>query len=282
MRTRSVPVCAGALAALLAWALSGSPAGAVAPRAGPGTLHEFHFRLTGGAVVPPVNTDGFGSCTVTLDDATGAYTVTGDFGCLRGQVGDVHFHGPAPVGQEAPIIAGFAETGGSSGTFSDTGTLDPQQVQDMLGGLVYVQLHSTFALQGELRGQVVPCPPAGSTIRNGSGSNPVLLTSSTTPVLNSPWSADLDCTGYAPSFAFLFFYARPWSGTFIEPGEILVRNAGKRLLRVSMPHAGDVVSFQAQVPDDLGLCGLAAYGQAVIFGSPGPQLTNALDLVFGL
>lgn len=246
--------------------------------------HVFQFRLEGSQVVPPVGTDGSGSCTVTLDDVTGTYSVTGNYTCLRGDVTAVHFHGPAGVGQEAGVITLLPDAGGTAGTFSKTGTLDSQVVQDMLNGLVYVQPHSQFKLTGELRGQVVPCATAGVSTRNGRGVNPVVLSSSSAPFMNSSWSADVDCTGHVPSVALLCGYARPASGPDIGAGEILVRTAGKRLFRIfrmTSPHAGDVVSFNTMIPGDTALCGLSCHVPAVILGSPGPQLTNALELVIG-
>ena len=67
------------------------------------TVHTFHFRLEGSQVAPPVNTDGTGWCTVTLDDVTGDVTVTGEFACLNGNITGVHIHGPAARGQSAGI-----------------------------------------------------------------------------------------------------------------------------------------------------------------------------------
>jgi hypothetical protein len=269
------------LATCLALGVFSAATSPAARRASPFATQVFQFRLEGSQVVPPVSTDGSGSCTVTLDDQTGAYTVSGNYTCLRGDATSVHFHGPAGIGQEAPVIVGFSNTGGVSGTFSRSGTLTSQQVQDMLNGLIYVQLHSTFRLTGELRGQVVVCSSASLSTRNGSGINPVVLSSPSPPVMNAPWSVDLDCAGHAPSVAVLFVYARPASGPIVGAGEILVRTAGKRLFRTTMPHSGGVVTFGATIPGDPSLCGLSAHAQAVVFGSPGPRLTNALELVLG-
>ena len=52
-------------------------------------------------------------------------------------------------------------------------------------------------------------------------------------------------------------------------------------LQGAVPHSGNVVTVGAPIPDDSSLCGLTAYVQAVVFGSPGPTLTNALELVLG-
>jgi hypothetical protein len=246
------------------------------------TVHTFHFRLEGAQVAPSVNTDGTGWCTVTLDDVTGDVTVTGEYACMSGNITGVHIHGPAARGQSAGIIVPLDESGGSSGTISGGGTLTPQEIQDMLNGLTYVNVHSFAGLTGEIRGQIEACATASATTSNGGGTNPMVLSTATAPVLGTSWSADLDCAGHAPAVAALWFYARPSSGVTIGAGEILLRLSGKRLQKSVLPHSGNVVSFTAPIPNDTSLCGLRVYAQGVIVGSPGVGLSNRLDLVLGL
>ena len=150
----------------LALGLFSTASSPAAKRASPFSTHTFQFRLEGSQAVPAVNnTDGSGWCTITLDDQTGAYSVVGGYTCLRGDVPDIHLHGPAPVGQDGAIITQIPNSGGTSGTFSRNGTLASQLVQDMVNGLIYVQLHSSFRTGGELRGQVVPCSAASVSAR---------------------------------------------------------------------------------------------------------------------
>ena len=57
-------------------------------------------------------------------------------------------------------------------------------------------------------------------------------------------------------------------------------------IHVSAMPRGDTIELTvanhgAPIPDDTSLCGLTAHAQAVVFGSPGPTLTNALELVLG-
>ncbi|MAB79648.1 MAG: hypothetical protein CMJ89_09895 [Planctomycetes bacterium] len=63
-------------------------------------------------------------------------------------------------------------------------------------------------------------------------------------------------------------------------GEYLV--AGTQLLVLGGSHAGNVLSFNLPLPSNVSLCGRMGYAQGLILGgAPGPQLTNALDLVVG-
>ena len=46
-------------------------------------------------------------------------------------------------------------------------------------------------------------------------------------------------------------------------------------------HAGGVEQFSIAVPNDLAFCGFSVSSQGVVMGSPGYELSNALDLVVG-
>jgi len=120
---------------------------------------------------------------------------------------------------------------------------------------------------------------ASAVPRNGSGSNPSTLASVYPPELGWYWDTSLDCSAHAPGLAHLFVYNSPASGVPGPYGELLV--GGVRILRMTQPHAGAVVSFSAAVPLDVALCGVSAYSQGLCGGAPGRRLSNALDLVLG-
>lgn len=118
----------------------------------------YNFSLDGLQEVPSVVTTGSGSATVTLDTVSGAVTVAGSYQNMQGTVTASHIHGLAAVGSNAGVIVTITHTGGTSGTLSANGVLTAAQVQGMLDGLTYVNVHSTFKASGEIRGQVVPAP----------------------------------------------------------------------------------------------------------------------------
>ena len=134
--------------------------------------------LDGLQEVPPVVTTGTGSLTGTYDDTTNLLTWSGSFASLIGTSSDAHFHGPAAVGVGAgvqvPMTAASGDTfpiGVTSGSFSGTATLTATQETQLLTGLWYVNIHSSFRTGGEIRGQVaaVPVPEPVAAVLLGLG-----------------------------------------------------------------------------------------------------------------
>jgi hypothetical protein len=78
---------------------------------------------------------------------------------LTGTANDAHIHGPAPVGQGAGVLFDLVPfhngAFGTSGSFTGTGTLSPSVLGYVLDGLTYINIHSSFAGGGEIRGQVI-------------------------------------------------------------------------------------------------------------------------------
>lgn len=120
---------------------------------------QFDFPLDGLQEVPPVATPGSGTATVILDTDTGAVTVNGTFQDLIGTTTAAHIHGLASFGTNAGVILPVTiPMGVTNGTVTGNGTLTAPQVQGMLDGLTYLNIHTTFRPGGEIRGQVVPEP----------------------------------------------------------------------------------------------------------------------------
>lgn len=123
-------------------------------------VHTYGVTLSGAEEVPPVVTGGVGVCTVTLDDVTGAVSVSGSFSGLTSSATLAHVHGPAAPGANAGILITLTETGGTSGSVSGGGTLSPANITNMLNGLMYLNIHTTTNGGGELRGQITTEVPA--------------------------------------------------------------------------------------------------------------------------
>ncbi|MCK6477470.1 MAG: CHRD domain-containing protein [Phycisphaerales bacterium] len=118
----------------------------------------YNFSMDGAQEVPPVATPGFGSATVTLNTDTGQVSLTGTYNDLIGTVTAAHIHGLAAPGSNAGVILALTHTGGTSGTLTGAGVFSAANIQGMLDGLTYVNVHTTFKAGGEIRGQVVPAP----------------------------------------------------------------------------------------------------------------------------
>ncbi len=125
------------------------------PKGGkPRRLSPFAVFLNGGQEVPRVDSPASGAAFVTLDETSGALSISGSYADLLGPEIDVHLHGPAAPDENGPIVLSLAATGGTSGSFHGNGTLTPQQVQDVLAGSSYLDVHSAAFPLGEIRAQI--------------------------------------------------------------------------------------------------------------------------------
>ena len=117
---------------------------------------------------------------------------------------------------------------------------------------------------------------------NGSGANPVLLTSPNAPVLGTTWNADLDCTGWTPNIGAIFGYSQPAASPIqLAIGELLINPGSAQQILRTLPHGGGVAAFSLPVPPDVSICGDSLFVQGACFGDPGTQLTNRLDIRAG-
>ena len=92
-------------------------------------------------------------------DMVGAFTVA-------------HIHGPVAVqfpavNTGAGVVVGLTHTPGTTantGSFVGSVVLTPTQEADLLNNLLYINVHSSFATGGEIRGQLVPVVPEPGTL----------------------------------------------------------------------------------------------------------------------
>lgn len=120
---------------------------------------------------------------------------------------------------------------------------------------------------------------SATSVRNGSGMNPVNLNGWTPPLVGGTWVAGLDCAGHASGLAMLALHDTALDGVVTAFGERLV--GGSRHWRGFAPHSGGAVYFSLSIPADPSLSGLTVFGQGFCGGAPGIVLSNALDLVLG-
>ncbi len=100
-------------------------------------------------VAMQANVAGLGQVTATL--AGSRLTVAGDASGLRSPATTVSIH-RGPKGIPGPAILTLTVTKATNATISGSLDLTPQQVADLRGEQLYVQLNSERAPEGNLRG----------------------------------------------------------------------------------------------------------------------------------
>lgn len=113
-------------------------------------------QLTGAQQVPPVQTESFGSGTVTLSPNETQILATLNFQNLTSSSTAAHIHGPAFPGMNAGIIFDLSASGSTSETHTLLFSVNPTQVTQLRSGQWYFNVHSTTFTGGEIRGQIVP------------------------------------------------------------------------------------------------------------------------------
>ena len=126
------------------------------------TTYDLVAHLDGSQEVPPVDTDATGFAALTYDDVTNL--LAWDIAWTPLESGEIamHFHGPAPPGQNTGIQLDIGAISGLSSPSIGSATITDEQEADLLAGLWYINIHSNAFQGGEIRGQVtvVPVPAA--------------------------------------------------------------------------------------------------------------------------
>jgi hypothetical protein len=105
--------------------------------------------------VPPRVSKGHGLLDATFDTDTKILAWTVTYGDLSGPVTMAHFHGPAPVGQNAKVQVPIDKKSLAS-PMKGQATLSDAQVTDLMAGQWYFNIHTQENPTGEIRGQVMP------------------------------------------------------------------------------------------------------------------------------
>lgn len=128
--------------------------------------------LTGAAERPtPVDTPATGFAQVTLDDITGAWSLTGSFSNLKNLSNNAHIHGPAGVEASAGVLFPLTFTNDVlSGSLSGAGVANATQIGYLVNGMTYVNVHSDAHGGGEIRGQLLVVPEPASMVLMGAAS----------------------------------------------------------------------------------------------------------------
>lgn len=127
--------------------------------AGAATL-QFEAYLDGLQESPPNFSPGTGYASLTVDDVTRDFTLTGNFADLVGTTTIAHLQGPT-----AAIIATLTmPVGVGNGTLSGSGTFTVPQMTDLQNGQNYVNIRTNLFPGGEIRGQLGLVPEPGTFV----------------------------------------------------------------------------------------------------------------------
>jgi len=110
-------------------------------------------HLLASSEVPAKTSDGHGELTATYDTASKVLHYKVTYADLTGPASMAHFHGPAPVGKNAPVAVPIPMDKLASPIDGDA-TLSAAQESDLLAGNWYFNLHTAKNPGGEIRGQV--------------------------------------------------------------------------------------------------------------------------------
>jgi len=135
---------------------NGNGRGGSGGTAGNANQSVYNMQLTGAQEVPANQSTATAMVKVMLDKTTGAVTVTGTFQGLSSMATVAHIHGPAAVGSNANVLVPLMVTAATSGSVSGSAMMSSAQMNDMIGGMTYVNIHSMLYPDGEIRAQIVP------------------------------------------------------------------------------------------------------------------------------
>lgn len=97
---------------------------------------------------------GSGAATATLSGTT--LTVEGTYRGLVTPATSVQVYESARMGMRGTLVGEFASGGGTAGAFKGAVTLSPDRATALGKGLLYVQIQSEKAPDGNLRGWLTP------------------------------------------------------------------------------------------------------------------------------
>ena len=123
------------------------------------TLSFTPNMLLSGSQVVGINAVGSaGAALVVFNTSTNELSWDIAYEGLSGTTTAAHFHGPAAAGVNGGVQVNINPTTGISADILSGSTVlsDQGQIDDLLAGLWYINIHSTVFPGGEIRGQVSP------------------------------------------------------------------------------------------------------------------------------
>lgn len=117
-------------------------------------LYYLKATLQGTQEVPANASPGVGTVIIKYNPETNILELTGDYQNVTSPITAAHIHSPAAPGTTAGVLVPLTHSGGTSGTLTGLDTLSDADELNLMGGLMYVNVHNANYPGGELRGQI--------------------------------------------------------------------------------------------------------------------------------
>ncbi|MFB6420160.1 MULTISPECIES: CHRD domain-containing protein [Bradyrhizobium] len=127
--------------------------GAAVAFAVPASAEKLKATLDGKSEVPATTTSATGTADLDYDAASKKLSWTVTYSGLSGPATAAHFHGPAEAGKNAGVAVPIPNA--ASSPVKGEATLTDAQAADLLGGKLYINIHTAANPGGEIRGQVM-------------------------------------------------------------------------------------------------------------------------------
>lgn len=114
---------------------------------------DFTANLNAGQEVSAGTSNGMGVAYLNID-GQGQLCVALSVQGLEGQIVAAHIHGPATPGVNGPVIFDLKPNGSPINIC--VGPPNSDQLKDLRKGLWYLNVHTSEAAGGEVRGQIMP------------------------------------------------------------------------------------------------------------------------------
>jgi uncharacterized protein (TIGR03118 family) len=118
----------------------------------PTTVLPFTVRLSGAAESPAVATPATGVGSLAIEGNTVTYHIS--YAGLSAAATAAHVHGLAAATNSAGVLFPVDGASGTAGVLSGSHTATAAELQDILNGLAYVNIHTAPHPGGEIRGQL--------------------------------------------------------------------------------------------------------------------------------
>jgi hypothetical protein len=142
------------------------------------TLWTFNDVMDGAQEVPPTGSLVVGNVNGTYNDVTNQGVLNATANGFSTSITTSHLHGPAGPGATAGTVVTIGAGSGGPNNYVVSNfnfALTEQQEGWLLGGLVYINVHTLQFPGGEIRGQLHPVPEPGTAAAIGLGLGALFL-----------------------------------------------------------------------------------------------------------